>query len=46
MPREPEQFLGRGDEAVFWVLTMKNVAGAIGGGLLGSRLGLVVAGRR
>ncbi|ABX07868.1 hypothetical protein Haur_5241 (plasmid) [Herpetosiphon aurantiacus DSM 785] len=39
MARELEQFLGRGEEAAFWILTYKNVGSAILGGFMGSRVG-------
>ena len=39
MARELEEFLGRGEEAAFWILTYKNVGAAILGGFMGSRVG-------
>ncbi|HEU4321775.1 MAG TPA: hypothetical protein VFS21_01380 [Roseiflexaceae bacterium] len=36
---ELEQFLGRGDERVFWRLSMLNIGGALLGFFLGQRLG-------
>lgn len=39
MARELEQFLGRGEEAAFWIFSYKNVGAAIVGGFMGSRIG-------
>ena len=41
---ELEQFLGRGEEKVAWVLSMKNMGGLFGGGLVGHRLGSLLFG--
>jgi hypothetical protein len=39
-----EQFIGRGEEKAIWVLSMKNIGGLIGGGLIGHRLGSLLVG--
>lgn len=39
MARELEQFLGRGNEKVFWIFSLKNAGGAIAGAYIGSRIG-------
>jgi hypothetical protein len=44
MVKELEQFIGKGNERVFWLFTMKNAGGLVGGGLLGSRLGDLLGG--
>ena len=41
---ELEQFLGRGEEKAVWLLSVKNIGGLIGGGILGQRLGTVLFG--
>lgn len=41
---ELEQFLGRGEEKVAWLLSMKNMGGLFGGGLVGHRLGSLLFG--
>jgi len=41
---ELEQFLGRGEEKVIWLLSYKNIAGLIAGGIIGHRLGRAIAG--
>jgi hypothetical protein len=41
---ELEQFLGRGEEKVAWLLSMKNMGGLLGGGLVGHRLGSLLFG--
>ncbi|HEX6291291.1 MAG TPA: hypothetical protein VFZ66_19060 [Herpetosiphonaceae bacterium] len=44
MYTELEQFLGRGEEKAVWLLSIKNIGGLIGGGVLGHRLGSLVFG--
>ena len=41
---ELEQFLGRGEEKVFWILSLKSIGGLAVGGFLGQRLGLLLFG--
>jgi hypothetical protein len=42
MVKELEQFVGRGNERIFWVFTMKNAGGVFGGGMVGNRIGDVL----
>jgi hypothetical protein len=44
MYHELEQFLGRGEEKAVWLLSVKNIGGLIGGGILGQRLGTALFG--
>src|SRR3954447_6864431 len=39
-----EQFLGRGNEKVFWVLSLKDIGGLALGGFAGQQLGSALAG--
>src|SRR3954447_14710747 len=39
-----EQFLGRGNEKVFWVLSLKDIGGLALGGFVGQQLGSALAG--
>src|SRR5215216_345379 len=41
---ELEQFLGRGNEKVFWVLSLKDMGGLALGGFVGQRLGAALVG--
>lgn len=44
MVKELEQFVGKGNERVFWLFTMKNAGGLVGGGIIGGRIGDVLGG--
>jgi hypothetical protein len=44
MVKELEQFVGRGNERIFWIFTMKNAGGMFGGGIVGSRIGDILGG--
>src|SRR4051794_20721421 len=41
---ELEQFLGRGNEKVFWVLSLKDIGGLALGGFVGQQLGSALVG--
>src|SRR4051794_34945654 len=41
---ELEQFLGRGNEKVFWVLSLKDIGGLALGGFVGQHLGSALVG--
>lgn len=44
MVKELEQFVQRGNETVFWIFTLKNAGGLLGGGMLGNRIGEILGG--